>query len=387
MTDSSILAILLDPDFGFGSRIVEGIQQEAQKHHRWTVLPLASSQEPLLRSLMESGKIGGIIGAFLSDRWAQDFANIRSIPVVNVGDASEIRSIPSVLVDNLAVGRLAAHHLLETGITNFGLLCDRASHASLLRKEGFLEALQAASIESVSEPPRAQGYAIDDEWGEWVLAQPHPIAVFCTDDFLARRLIRRVLQVGLQVPNDVAVLGVGDAPLDTVLSLVPLSSIRLPSARIGVAALRLVEALLRASKESLSGVSKTLPPEGISTRDSSSFRPATGPVVRKAVTYLSTHLSESPSVSDLARICNVSRRTLEQAFQRDLHHSPGDEIRSLRMTRAKQLLSNSGLPLATIAETCGFQNLPWFWTSFKKAQGVTPQEFRNASAKESTHPL
>ncbi len=128
---------------------------------------MASSQERLLETLVREGRVGGVIGAFLGDRWAEALAEAGSVPlsesvpmgesvpkresvpkgesvpkagsvpIVNVGDASEIRSVPSVVTDNVAVGRLAARHLLETGARAFGVVRDAASHASRLRAEGF----------------------------------------------------------------------------------------------------------------------------------------------------------------------------------------------------------------------------------------------------------
>ena len=385
-----VVAVLVDADFGFGARVAEGVRA-ATRGGRWRVLPMASSQERLLESLVREGRVAGVVGAFLGDRWAEALVSAGAIPIVNVGDASDIRSVPSVLPDNAAVGRLAARHLLETGARAFGVVRDAASHASRLRAEGFAAALAEAGRPAPGSPPRGHGYAVDDTWGEWAVAQPKPLAVFCTDDFLARHLVRRCLTAGLRVPQDVAVLGVGDSPIDSVLAGVPLSSVRLPAERIGELAFRQIEILVaeRVSIDNSTevfahnpGVSREedeailVAPDGISARESSALHEGVGPLVGRALAYIDANLGAGVDVADVARACRAARRTLELAFRRDLGRSPGEELRRRRIGRAQRLLAETDLPPARIAELCGFADSPWFWTAFRRATGQTPGTYR-----------
>lgn len=385
-----VVAVLADADFGFGARVAEGVRAATRGGH-WRVLPMASSQERLLESLVREGRVSGVVGAFLGDRWAEALASAGAIPIVNVGDSSDIRSVPSVLPDNVAVGRLAARHLLETGARAFGVVRDTASHASRLRAAGFAAALAEAGRPEPGSPPRGHGYAVDDTWGEWAAAQPRPLAVFCTDDFLARHLVRRCLLAGLRVPQDVAVLGVGDSPIDSVLAGVPLSSVRLPAERIGELAFRQIEALLarRGSAGDSTEIfehnslnkqeevnSILVAPDGVSARESSALREGVGPLVGRALAYIEANLGAGVDVADVARACRAARRTLELAFRRDLGRSPGEELRRRRIERAGRLLADTDLPPARIAELCGFADSPWFWTAFRRATGQTPLAWR-----------
>ena len=375
MSSSLVLAVQIDPDFGFGSRVVDGIREEARQRRQWRILPISPSQDALLAPLLDRGQVAGVIGSFLSDRWVGDIPAGRGIPVVNVGDVSDIRAVPSVVTDNCAVGRLAARHLLETGAPALGIVSDPASHASKLRAEGFAHAVAEAGAAPPAVPPRGTGYSPDDDWGEWAAAQPHPLAVFCTDDFLARRFLRRVLRAGLRVPEDVAVLGVGDSPIDTVLAQVPLSSVRLPAERIGAEAFRRIEAARRGGGTDAPPL-RELQPDGIAVRESTALRLGAGPLVARALAYLSENIEAAPSVAALAKACRASRRTLENAFRRDLGRSPGEEFRRMRILRATQLLQETDLPLTEVAASCGYAEAPWFWTAFKRETGQTPQECR-----------
>ena len=415
------IAVMVDAGFGFGARVADGVRAAA-RHTRWRILPMASSQERLLEALVREGRVAGVIGEFLGDRWAESLAGAGPVSIVNVGDASDIRSVPSVVTDNAAVGRLAARHLLETGARVFGVVRDAASHASRLRAEGFAAALAEAGRPAPESPPRGPGYAVDETWGDWAAAQPRPLAVFCTDDFLARRLVRRCLAAGLRVPQDIAVLGVGDSPIDSVLAGVPLSSVRLPAERIGEQAFRTLEKVLAHPRWNATEVfGKKSPhahpeeiteiygeksaeifernllvsndvekhvfiaPDGVSARESTALREGVGPLVGRALAYIEANLGAGVDVADVARACRASRRTLELAFRRELGHSPGEEIRRRRIERAARLLAETDLPPAVIAQSCGFADSPWFWTAFRRATGETPLRYRAEAVGKSRH--
>jgi len=55
-----------------------------------------------------------------------------------------------------------------------------------------------------------------------------------------------------------------------------------------------------------------------------------------------------------------------------------DVIAEVRMNKAKELLLHSDLPIADIAERTGFTNSSYFYRTFKRCNGVTPNEYRRA---------
>ena len=53
-------------------------------------------------------------------------------------------------------------------------------------------------------------------------------------------------------------------------------------------------------------------------------------------------------------------------------------IADLRLNQAKMLLKNSELPISSVAQMCGFSNINYFPTAFKKYSGYTPTEYRES---------
>ncbi len=148
----------------------------------------------------------------------------------------------SVGVDDIAGGRMAAGHLLERGHRN---LCFVGGPRDLpqvaQRRAGALEAAGAAGLEeSAVRSLETAGLTIADgqRAAERILGLPgpeRPTAAFCANDLVAFGLARCLLQHGVGVPEQMAVVGYDDIELASVAS-VPLTSVAQPRALLGRAA-------------------------------------------------------------------------------------------------------------------------------------------------------
>ena len=89
---------------------------------------------------------------------------------------------------------------------------------------------------------------------------------------------------------------------------------------------------------------------------------------------------ESPGLSALGGHRGVHPVHLSREFHKHYHMTIGEYIRKRRIEHASELLSNSELPMAEIASTCGFSDQSHFCALFKKHSGMTPAKFRDLSA-------
>ncbi|HLZ55803.1 MAG TPA: LacI family DNA-binding transcriptional regulator [Ktedonosporobacter sp.] len=143
-----------------------------------------------------------------------------SLPIVLLGD--RVYNVPydHVTFDNVGTARLATRHLIDIGrrrIAAIGIQEENAhkTETSLLRLQGYTEALTAASI-SLDErliirgiPTFSRKVGADAMQHLLTLEEP-PDAVFCFNDHLALGVVRAIHEAGYRVPEDIAVVGYDD---------------------------------------------------------------------------------------------------------------------------------------------------------------------------------
>jgi LacI family transcriptional regulator len=371
-TSQQTIAVLGDTDFAFSMQVLEGVQNFASRAPAWRVLPLHCTQDDVLDDLLRQGRLDGVIGAFISERWVTGLPG-RPVPLVNVGGQSLLAHTTSVLPDDRAIGRLAADHLLEGGWRVLGCLHDPTSHAACQRREGFIAAAASHGLK-VSSPPPSESFAITANWETWLRSLHPPAAIFCTSDLLARRVINLLQRLDAHVPESFAVVGVGDSAFDSVLAGMGISSVALPGRSMGQRAAARLHAMLTTGKRDTAV--EYLPPETLVVRESSALVRTRDAVVSRAVGLMLQHPAESFSTSALARRVGLSRRALEMRFQHAIGHGPATEMRQRRMTLAQRLLADTTLSLEQIAERAGFCGAHHLAARFKKESGLTAGTYR-----------
>ena len=321
-----------------------------------------------------------------------------SIPVVSVVDRPEPGIYYFVAYDDTAVGRLAADHFLEQGHWHFacvvyGPACCWGSQ----REQGYAERLSEAgrahaSLYLSDIPPDASAPHVLSPYdafrqqavAAFLKAQPKPLAVFAADDTLALTVVGACKLAGLNIPSEVAVLAVNDDPMCQLLSP-PLSSIALPSERVGYEAAATMSALLNGRKDVPRR--RLVPPLGVVVRRSSDALQVPDQVVSKALRYMRDHPHEAVGVKELAAHVGVSRRSLERRFREAVGRTPGEEVQRLRAVLWRRLLTDTDLSIAEIAQRCGFSAPTTLATAVRRAEGLSPSDYRQkaqgAKASES----
>jgi LacI family transcriptional regulator len=166
------------------------------------------------------------------------------------------RSLPGlsanfVGVDDEAVGMLATKHLIDIGCKRIAHIRGPETSPGIQRLEGYKRALAQSGLKTLDN------YVITKRKGDvetrqrgaeameqLLMIKPRPDAVFCFNDPLAMGAMNHVLDQGLRIPEDVAIIGCGNLHYDDSLR-VPLSSIDQHSHRIGREAARLTLAILK----------------------------------------------------------------------------------------------------------------------------------------------
>ena len=159
-------------------------------------------------------------------------------------------------------------------------------------------------------------------------------------------------QIGLRIPEDIALLGVDDDDLLCGLAHPPLSSIRTPLERIGYEAGKLLAHLIAGGKDPKRPL--LFPPMQVVTRGSTDVLAIADPDLAAAIRFIQQNAHRRVGIKQLIDQVALSRRSLERKFRKAFKRSPFEELLRVRLQRAKDLLSASDLPMSSVAEQTGF---------------------------------
>ncbi len=142
-------------------------------------------------------------------------------------------------VDDQAMGRLATRHLIDVGCKRIAHIRGPEYSVAARRLKGYKQALIEGGLKlndkyvitqnKVDVESRKHGAEAMDQL---LRQKPTPDGVFCFNDPLAIGAIDRILDAGMRIPDDIAIIGCGNLHYDDVLR-VPLSSVDQQSRRMG----------------------------------------------------------------------------------------------------------------------------------------------------------
>lgn len=99
-------------------------------------------------------------------------------------------------------------------------------------------------------------------------------------------------------------------------------------------------------------------------------------IIQSVRMHLLNHYREKHTLETLGAQFNINPYYLQRQFKRYVGMSPSEYQIFLRMTKAKELIRGTKLPVGEIAYAVGIENLGYFTRQFKQQEGMTPQEYR-----------
>ena len=367
-----VTAVCIDSRDGAGRRRLRGVAQYAQQRS-WRMMLVRRRNEEAAREVVKL-RPQGII-TYIADRNLVQAANRLGVPLVDTA-ISEVDVTHSVSLDNQEVGRLAADSLMRLGLQHFGYCGVRGKRASQERRVYFTHHLKQAGYRLSSFSQRvAEGESSMKPLIEWLKSLPKPVGLLAFDDKLGERVLAACRWAELSVPEEVAVLGIGNDDLISKLTLPSLSSINVPAERIGFEGARMLDLAMQG--EVIEETRRKILPTDVTMRGSTASLAVEDSVVASAAAFIREHAGETIGVEHIARAVGVSRRTLDRRFVKALGRSVHEELATARMQNACVLLSDGLDSVANIAEACGFTTSASFSRAFHGQMGCWPTEYRN----------
>jgi transcriptional regulator GlxA family with amidase domain len=104
--------------------------------------------------------------------------------------------------------------------------------------------------------------------------------------------------------------------------------------------------------------------------------------LKRVASFIECNMDQPLSLACLARAAGLSRMHFASLFRRATGLRPHDYVTQQRIERAKQLLSESQVPIVQVALSVGFQSQAHFTTVFKRMAGTTPHRWRLMNGKD-----
>ena len=108
--------------------------------------------------------------------------------------------------------------------------------------------------------------------------------------------------------------------------------------------------------------------------------------IRQVLTLMHGDLAHPWTLEELAQRAALSRTALAERFRIALGDTPLNHLRTLRMQKAMQILSETRQTLEQVAQAVGYQDAFGFSKVFKRTTGMAPRAFREQDASDRRQP-
>lgn len=383
------VALLLESDMAFDRAIARGVGEYIRSHTGWIIL-MDPMTEATLQSLKHWDPDGIITSIHLPA--IRDIATLHDIPMVGFGSYSAEQDghleFPIVTSNQAEIGRMAARYFINKGIRSFAFCGgDERALWCQQRRDGFVAELEKHGHGcDIYEPALPSPITMPDairSLGSWLTRQPKPTGVFVFFDGWARWVLDACVVNGLQVPQEISVIGVDNDRWLCELSQPRLSSIDPNVMTAGYTAADILNRLLRGEAPPDAPQLTFVDPSRVEERDSSNYMAFADPEVAFAMRYIKEHACDPISPNDVLRVTGMSNSTAYRKFMRSIGRSIHNEIQRIQMERVKELLTDTNLNITTVAQQAGFENIRYLTKVFRDVTGLTPTEFRRAHSTPS----
>lgn len=374
--------LIIENSREYGRGLLRGIANYANLHGPWAFYRDEDLfyQKPDKNKTLPLLKKWGADGIIMRERReAKEIIKLGIPTIIAPYTTQKYPNTPKITVNCLAVGKMGAEHLINRGYKNFGFCGFNNMMWSVERGEGFCEKLAEEGFEAniYSPPGNLKTLPWEDEqvyMKQWLETLPLPVGIMACNDDRSQHILEACKITGLKVPQDVAILGVGNDEMLCKLAQPQISSIARNHENAGYQAALLLDKIMSGNKPKNTTI--TVQPTHVVTRRSTDFLAIDNQELLKALRFIYKHCNEPIQVDDIVAGTDISRRKLELLFKNELSRSVLKEIKRIRTDKIAQMLIETNLSITQIALAMGFSSSAHIGRYFKEEKGITTQEYR-----------
>lgn len=241
-----IVADIANPFF---SAVVKGMGKAAKELGYSIILQDTGenykNEEEAIQIMISEQVDGLLITPVQTEKRSIHMLQESGIPFVLVARHFNDLDTDYVVADDVQGGYLATAHLIEKGHEKIAFINGPAYNSSAIERfQGYKKALEEHDIELNEKLMRNGALTMEDgyTYGKALLMDhdPQPTALFTFSDFVALGAMKAVHELGLRIPDDIAIVGYDDIDFAFCLES-PLTTIRFPKREIGEEAISVVE--------------------------------------------------------------------------------------------------------------------------------------------------
>lgn len=376
--------ILLLTDFssGYSRSLLKGIVKYSKEYGPWA----------FYRMPLYYRELHGDVGVV---KWAKEWGadaiiaqlndvdlnilNQLNIPIIVQNYKTRHPAVSNLTGDYFGTGRMAAEFFLQKGYRHFAYYGFMDTVWMRERGNGFRSLIQERGYKvhlyNEEEHKFGENWSFDAEGvSQWLLKLPKPTALFACDDFFALQITEVCKMYQIDVPDDIAVLGVDNDVLLCNISNPMLSSIELDVQNGGYEAGRLLHQFIE--KKATPPVDIVINPIRIVLRGSTEQYATSNKHIRQILRHIDENYMNPLSVEDIIRIVPFSRRVLEKKFKEETGITIYQYIQKVRVDRFADLLVSTDLSLIDAATQAGFEDYKNVSRIFIKIKDLTPFQYR-----------
>ena len=360
-----------------GNRL-EGIYRYARKHDWHVQVVERAFHKVNVRKQLDFWRPIGVIAECGSGAEELNDDAFGGLPVVYFdADRSKRGAGFYVALDCTSVGRFAAAHLLDLKLPNYAYVAFRLPlFWDRERRDAFVAVVSKAGKGcSVFAPEREQlPHVRQAALADWVGGLPRPCGIFAANDYVGEELLNICAQLGLSVPDDIAVLGVDNDEGICENTAPTLSSLAPDFTEGGYLAAELLGKVI--ANPRLKPTVIQFPVTRVVTRQSTRRIACDRKRIAEAVEMIRVSACEGISVPDVVSFIGEPRRTAEMHFREATGRSIHEEIDEVRFTKVFELLGNPRQSVSAIPDLCGFATGVALRKAFRLRTGMSMSDWR-----------
>ncbi|MDO4586110.1 MAG: DNA-binding transcriptional regulator [Planctomycetia bacterium] len=378
--DTKRILLIIESSTSYGREILHGISQFAREKNNWWFLVELRGIEESPPLLLKNWKGDGIISRVSNSK---TFRLIQQCDCPYVDLLWDFKN--AIKCEDLLIAKKFYEYFISLGFQHFGFFSFGKTEWIQTRKQVVLEEGKQLDLTIHTFEPSLikDDMCPEPQWNDyyekqlicWLHSLPKPIAILAANDHQAVHLLNYCIQEQINIPDEIAILGINnDDHLCNIVSP-SLSSIDPNAFQVGYEAARMLDHKINFNDLSLFE-RRTIEPKGIIVRQSTETLMIDNADIIDAIRFIRKYATQGIRVCDVLEEVQLSNKTLERWFKKTLGHTPEREIILVKLRHAESLLRNTQMSIRKIAELSGFQSERYFVQFFRREKGLTPYQFR-----------